>query len=489
MSRRSSATWGNGTTTNYSYDTLGSLLSVEHTCSDGVISYTYTYNDGGRLATETITRPAKMTRDFRDEDLEFDINNLNQYHAVNGDPVTYDLNGNLTAQGAAIYSFDPLNRMQSASVSGQSIEFQYNAHGQRMSKSVNRNMMTSLYEGRLKILEFDESKRVVKRFVYGPGLDSPILMKSGETDYFYHQDRLNSVIALSDISGNIVEVYDYMPYGKPLNTSSVGNPFLFTGREYDEETDLYFYRARYYDPKTARFLSPDPVGPNGGDLNLYAYCAGDPINSRDPMGLDNVLVDMSLQYQDLAFKSEGYEKERYSKMSDELMDIYNYWTYFGIDEDKKYNKGIPVLNRINDWVGGVDPQPICTDSSDDFSEYLNASDFGELEYYDLKEIGIVKQLNNEGSYLHYGIAVVRHGTDDVVAILDPIQTGGAGFMDIPGQLTIRDFSEGSIYTYDEWKEYNLNVNDWLWTVWTDDYAPYTGFTGKEYKYSPQPLTK
>ena len=59
---------------------------------------------------------------------------------------------------------------------------------------------------------------------------------------------------------------------------------MFTGREYDSETGLYFYRARYYDPKIGRFISEDPIGFQGGDLNLYAYVRNNPVNRTDPYG-------------------------------------------------------------------------------------------------------------------------------------------------------------------------------------------------------------
>ena len=66
--------------------------------------------------------------------------------------------------------------------------------------------------------------------------------------------------------------------------SVYGNRFLFQGREYDYDTALYYFRARWYEPETGRWLSPDPIGISGG-LNLYAFCGNDPVNFVDPMGL------------------------------------------------------------------------------------------------------------------------------------------------------------------------------------------------------------
>jgi RHS repeat-associated protein len=98
------------------------------------------------------------------------------------------------------------------------------------------------------------------------------------------------MMALSAHEGTILEYAGYDPFGNVAYYSSapqkpVDNPYLkYTGREYDPNTGLYYYRARYYDPTIGRFISEDPLG-FGAGINFYAYAGNNPVNFNDPMGL------------------------------------------------------------------------------------------------------------------------------------------------------------------------------------------------------------
>ena len=99
-----------------------------------------------------------------------------------------------------------------------------------------------------------------------------------------------SITSLSNSSGSIVNTYSYNSFGSLLSsTGSVVSPFRFTARESDSETGLYFYRARYYDSSSGRFLSEDPIGFRGLDINLYRFVRNRPTAFTDAAGL--VAVD------------------------------------------------------------------------------------------------------------------------------------------------------------------------------------------------------
>ena len=118
-------------------------------------------------------------------------------------------------------------------------------------------------------------------------------LEQGTTRHTASADGLGSLVLLTTASGTVAERYSYDPFGLPtitnstgtvISTSAVGNPVLFTGREWEPEVGIYYYRARFYHPGVGRFLSRDPIGYVDG-LNLYAYVGNNPLNWRDPLGL------------------------------------------------------------------------------------------------------------------------------------------------------------------------------------------------------------
>ena len=166
-----------------------------------------------------------------------------------------------------------------------SASFKYDALGRRIEKTINGRMIQYLYDG-LDIVQEIEDGMVTVNYIRTLNIDEPLArIESDGTVRYYHADALGSVIALTDDLGNVRTQYNYSPFGETeLIGESSDNPFQYTGRKNDG-TGLYYYRARYYSSYLKRFISEDPIGLLGGDVNYYVYVWNAPVNLVDPWGL------------------------------------------------------------------------------------------------------------------------------------------------------------------------------------------------------------
>jgi RHS repeat-associated protein len=125
------------------------------------------------------------------------------------------------------------------------------------------------------------------RYAQGAAIDEPLAELRLGTAGYYQQDGLGSVTSLSNSTGALANTYTYDAFGNlTASAGALTNPFQYTGRDYDAEIGLRYYRARYYDATTGRFLSEDPIGFLGGGPNFYAYVRNNPIRFRDPSGMN-----------------------------------------------------------------------------------------------------------------------------------------------------------------------------------------------------------
>jgi RHS repeat-associated protein len=110
------------------------------------------------------------------------------------------------------------------------------------------------------------------------------MIKPGDLAYYFHNDHLGTPQILTDDTQTIAWKAVYTPFGDAVTSiQTVENPFRFPGQYYDPETGLHYNYIRYYSPQTGRYITPDPIGLEGG-INLFVYVKNNPIVLIDPTG-------------------------------------------------------------------------------------------------------------------------------------------------------------------------------------------------------------
>jgi RHS repeat-associated protein len=213
---------------------------------------------------------------------------------------TAKIGGNVEA-----YTYNSVNKLTAYnSGDGTVAAYHYDALGRRVAKVVDGVETAYIYDpwnpysstANDILLEY-QSGVLTRRWLHGTRVDEPLGFEayagttaggSGAANEVY-TDRQGSVLAVVDpVTGTVEAAYEYDAFGKITQiTGTLNQPFAYTGREYDPESGLYYYRARTYDPAIGQFLQPDPIGFAAGDLNIYAYVSNDPYNWSDPSGLNS----------------------------------------------------------------------------------------------------------------------------------------------------------------------------------------------------------
>ncbi len=199
-------------------------------------------------------------------------------------PTLYDLNGNLTSDGTTTYSWDARNQLAAITSASMTASFGYDPLGRRQGKTVNSAATQFLYDGLNPVQELN-GPTIAATLLTGLGIDEYLTRTDATGASHYLTDALGSTVALTDATGSVPTTYAYEPFGATtMSGTATGNSFDYTGRENDG-TGLKYYRSRYLHPGLQRFISEDPIGFAGGDVNLYAYVRNNPILRTDPLGL------------------------------------------------------------------------------------------------------------------------------------------------------------------------------------------------------------
>ena len=187
------------------------------------------------------------------------------------------------------YTWDYENRLSQASTRKQNVRYRYDALGRRVQRFVpgGRENTKFIYDGEDVVA--DDDGGTLTKYQNGPGIDNKLRVQTGSDVKYFLSDHLGSTNGLTDSTGAVTASTTYDSFGNATN-ASFPTRYQFTGREYDSFTGLQYYRARFYDANLGRFISEDPIGFGGGDINLYGYVKSNAVNKIDPLGLIDPIV-------------------------------------------------------------------------------------------------------------------------------------------------------------------------------------------------------
>ena len=332
----------------YTYDGLNRLTNLNHSNGSGTFAfYDFEYDAASRITkivdidgtsdyiydqTNQLTSASHTDPNKPNESYTYDENGNRTASHLHGSDYSTGLNNRLLTDGTYNYQYDAEGNMvlqieiatgeerefvwdhrnrltaivdkDSASDALQEVAFTYDAMNRRIAKEVNADPQNSssgvvmyfVSDRDSVLLEFvdadgidgQEEPTFHQRYLHGPAVDQMLAQENASGESLWNfTDQLGTGRDLTDNSGNVVNHLIYDSFGNVVSqtNNAFKSRYLFTGREFDEETGLHYYRARYYDGFIGRFLNPDPIGFDSGQTNLYAYVNNSPVNSIDPSGL------------------------------------------------------------------------------------------------------------------------------------------------------------------------------------------------------------
>jgi len=309
-----SARWGNGLKYRASYDALGRIVSQ----TQGKTTVAYQYDKAGNIVKRgnqayeydkldrligaaKIKLPGNLEKgDIR---YQYDANGnrtrltlgtikhdysyqpgTNRLSKINDITLKYDAVGNLIKDGRFTYTYNARGRLASAAdKQGHAIaSYSYNALGLRTSKTFKGKSTYYVYNPNgMLAAEADSKGRILRQYVW-LGIRPVALLEEGQI-YYIHTNHLGTPRVVTDESKQVVWKSQPTPFGLGKPSGSITLNLRFPGQYYDTETGLNYNWHRYYNPKTGRYLTPDPLGLNA-NLNTYAYAESNPVAHVDPDG-------------------------------------------------------------------------------------------------------------------------------------------------------------------------------------------------------------
>ena len=319
--------------TDYTYDDANRLTNLSHKQGSTILAnYGYTYDAANRI-TQIISPDgtSDYTYDDRDQltDAEYDFQSNEDYiYDENGNRINtgyntgennqllsdgiysyeYDGEGNrirrteLASGKFTEYIWDYRNRLEQVITQDSNgnilntAGYTYDVFDRRIAKEIDSDGSGDseserlIYDGDHITLSFDGTGDITHRYLYGANIDQILADEDAQGDILWPlTDHQGTVRDLIDSTGSIQNHITYSSFGAITNQTNpdIDHRFSYTGREFDEETGQYYYRARYYDDSIGQFISEDPIGFTAGDENLYRYVKNNVARDIDPLGLES----------------------------------------------------------------------------------------------------------------------------------------------------------------------------------------------------------
>ena len=345
LNRISNIHYGNGVETAYTYDgngnhtaktgtqaTLGDIIS-----GSNALDLSYVYDVRGQLLEERRNGASvcyaydKAGNRIRKTDAQGEIrylyNEKNQLIAeespADRNQFSYDRQGGIieekNAAGIRLFSYN--SRRQQTRVeteTGNVQENRYDAEGLRFELLENGRRTSFVYhDGEL--LQEEGREEQGTSYHLGAGMEA---FRRGQELSYYHRDEQLSTVFVTDGQGEIRNSYQYDAFGIPLETTEqLNNRIRYTGQQYDELTEQYYLRARYYNPVAGRFMQEDVY--QGDGLNLYAYCGNNPVVYDDPSGYASTSIGKACPPKGKI--SESVDETSYGKSSSNCTELVPYY--------------------------------------------------------------------------------------------------------------------------------------------------------------------
>lgn len=267
-----------------SYDKAGNLLNYK---IKGVGTYSFAYDDLYQLITEDDVEKHEYSYDSLNNRLRKDdeISSYNALNQLQKKGLSYDANGNLIKKGNTQFSYDAFNRLIKVITPEKTYSYTYDFDDRRLSK----NDEKYLYENQHNIGIYQNNQAKALRILgdtRSAEIGAAIAIELGSQVYIPLHDHNGNVVNLLNPDGSTARSYMYTAFGlQPEPDLSDPNPWRFSSKFYDPETEFIYFGRRYYDPSSGRWITPDPSDYDDGP-NLYCYVRNRPLSCIDLFGLE-----------------------------------------------------------------------------------------------------------------------------------------------------------------------------------------------------------